>query len=162
MGLNCGTFIGEIFKDINNNINNNNNYIITEIQVNDINKNYRILNSYEEERRTYKSIMEEIHCNEEEIKQCEIRINNELIPFNYYYKFKNKGKYQIKYSFNNYLTNTNSMFYQCKSLTKIDLSNFNTKNVTDMYSMFAGCSSLRKENIITKDWRIKNQPIDSI
>ncbi len=36
IGLNCGTFIGEIFKDINNNINNNNNlnnnnYIIAEI-----------------------------------------------------------------------------------------------------------------------------------
>ena len=36
--------------------------------------------------------IEEKYCNEEEIKQCEIRINNELIPFNYYYKFKNKRK----------------------------------------------------------------------
>ena len=48
------------------------------------------------------------------------------------------------------------MFRDCSSLTKIDLSNFNTKNVIDMAQMFAGCSSLRKENIITKDWRIKN------
>ena len=101
--------------------------------------------------------MGEEYKNEEEIKQCEIRINNELIPFNYYYKFKNKGKYQIKYSFNNYLTKTNHMFHGCSSLTKIDLSNFNTKNVTNMSCMFWGCSSLRKENVITKDWRIKNQ-----
>ena len=32
---------------------------------------------------------------EEENKNCEIRINNELIPFNHFYVFKNKGKYQI-------------------------------------------------------------------
>ena len=100
--LNCGTFIGEIFKDINNNnnlnnnnLNNNNNYIIAKIKVDDINKNYQILSSYEEyiRNKVYKTMEEELK-NEEEIKQCEIRINNELIPFNYYYKFKNKGKYQ--------------------------------------------------------------------
>ena len=49
------------------------------------------------------------------------------------------------------------MFNNCSSLTKIDLSNFNTQNVTDMRWMFSDCSSLRKENIITKDLRIKDQ-----
>ena len=115
------------------------------------------MNSYEECVRTYKWNITENVKNEKEIKQCEIRINNELIPFSYYYKFKNKGKYQIKYSFNNYLTKTNHMFRDCSSLTKIDLSNFNTKNVTNMSFMFLGCSSLRRENVITKDLCIKNQ-----
>ena len=58
--------------------------------------------------------------NEEQIKQCEIRINDELIPFNYFHKFINKGKYIIKYYFNNYLTKTNYMFCGCSSLTNID------------------------------------------
>ena len=49
------------------------------------------------------------------------------------------------------------MFCRCSSLTKIDLSNFNTKNVTNMGGMFFGCSSIRNENVITKDWRIKDQ-----
>ena len=49
------------------------------------------------------------------------------------------------------------MFSNCSSLTKIDLSNFNTKNVTNMNWMFLGCSFLRKENVITKDSRIKDQ-----
>ena len=89
--------------------------------------------------------------NEEEIKKCEIRINNQLIPFNYFFKFTNKGKYIIKYSFNNYLTNTNHIFSYCSSLTNINLSNFNTQNVTDMKDMFKGCNSLKKENIITKN-----------
>ena len=81
--------------------------------------------------------------NEEEIKRCEIRINNQLIPFNYFFKFKNKGKYIIKYSFNNYLSKTNHMFYGCASLTNINLSNFNTQNVTNMDNMFSGCNSLK-------------------
>ena len=53
--LNSGTFIGEIFKKDNNNIlnNSNNNYIIAEIDIkdDDINKNIRIINSYEEYKR---------------------------------------------------------------------------------------------------------------
>ena len=46
------------------------------------------------------------------------------------------------------------MFYGCSSLTKINLSNFNSNNVKYMYYMFSGCSSLRKENIITQDEKI--------
>ena len=46
------------------------------------------------------------------------------------------------------------MFYGCSSLTNINLSNFNTNNVTNMSWMFDECSSLKKENIITKDINI--------
>ena len=34
------------------------------------------------------------------------------------------------------------MFAYCKSLESLDLTNFNTENVTDMYYMFAYCKSL--------------------
>ena len=40
------------------------------------------------------------------------------------------------------VTYMNSMFDSCSSLTSLDLSNFNTSNVTNMSSMFYGCSSL--------------------
>ena len=46
------------------------------------------------------------------------------------------------------------MFWGCKSLISLDLSNFNTQNVTDMGCMFSGCNSLKRENIITKDDKI--------
>jgi surface protein len=46
------------------------------------------------------------------------------------------------------------MFYYCNSLKSLDLSNFNTQNVTEMYGMFSGCESLKRENIITKDDKI--------
>ena len=46
------------------------------------------------------------------------------------------------------------MFFECSSLTNIDLSNFNTNNVTDMSGMFSECNKLTKNNIIVKDERI--------
>ena len=96
------------------------------------------------------------------------------------YKFKEKGKYIIKYIFNKNLTNisriffgcsslinlnlsnfntqnvTNmaSMFYKCSSLNNLNLSNFNTQNVKDMSCMIFGCSSLNKNNVITNDNKI--------
>ena len=49
------------------------------------------------------------------------------------------------------------MFFRCESLTNINLSNFNTDNVTNMSDMFYECESLKKENIITKDKKILNK-----
>ena len=40
------------------------------------------------------------------------------------------------------VTSMGSMFGSCSSLTSLDLSNFNTSNVTNMSGMFNGCSSL--------------------
>ena len=46
------------------------------------------------------------------------------------------------------------MFYECSSLTNINLSNFNTNKVTDMSNMFIGCGKLNRNGIITKDKKI--------
>ena len=40
------------------------------------------------------------------------------------------------------VTNMGTMFRYCSGLTDLDLSNFNTANVTDMYSMFSDCTAL--------------------
>ena len=42
-------------------------------------------------------------------------------------------------------------FVNCSSLTSLDLSNFDTSNVTDMGSMFYGCSSLTSLNVSSFD-----------
>ena len=39
------------------------------------------------------------------------------------------------------------MFYACSSLKELNISNFNTNNVTDMKYMFFKCSSLKELNI---------------
>ena len=49
----------------------------------------------------------------------------------------------------------NDMFYGCEKLNCIDLSNFNSKNVTNMNHIFDGCKSLTKKELITKDKKIK-------
>ena len=67
-------------------------------------------------------------------------------PINSGYIFKDfKNLVQINFD-NNFdtskVTSMYSMFYNCKSLKKIDLSNFNTSNVRGVASMFYNCSSL--------------------
>ena len=57
----------------------------------------------------------------------------------------------------NNVTDMDAMFANCSSLTYIDLSNFNTNNATSMRGMFSGCNLLKKGNIITKDVRILNE-----
>ena len=117
------------------------NLIKAEINIKeeDINKEIRIINSFEEYKRKggYVGFIKEkdyyLYENEKEIKDnCKIRINNNNIDFNYFYKFKEKGIYTIEYIFTNNLTKTDFMFSECSSLTKIDLSNYNTQNVTNM------------------------------
>ena len=136
---------------INKTNKQNKNYIISEIEIKeeDIDNEIRIINSFEEYKRKngkFDKILEEDYClyeNEKEIKDnCIIKINNDIIYFNYFYKFKVKGKYNIEYIFTNNLTKTDFMFCECKSLTNINLSNFNTEKVTNMGGMFLGCESL--------------------
>ena len=145
----------------------NKNFIIAEFNIkeNEINKDIRIINSFEEVKRKNKSF-EDIedyykYENEKEIKDnCKIKINNEIIPFSYFYKFNNKGKYKIIYEFKDKLKKIDYMFYGCDSLMNIDLSNFNTQNANNMSYMFNGCNSLtnldlsnfNKQNVTNMSW----------
>ena len=76
------------------------------------------------------------------MKNIEILINDKKKDFSYAYKIEQIGKNIIKYIFKQPKANTNYMFCDCSFLTKIDLSNFNTQNVTNMSNMFSRCSSL--------------------
>ena len=99
VNLVLNTLVNEDIKKINEKLNNllnnnkikneniNNNYIISEIIIKeeDINKNIRIINSYEEYLRTNPGEIKKNvkYNNEDEIKKCQIIINDDLIPFNY-------------------------------------------------------------------------------
>ena len=75
------------------------NCIICELNIKEDNKIISIINSYEQTNREYKlENYEKKNENEKEIKDnCEIYINDELIPFSYFHKFNKKGKYNIIY-----------------------------------------------------------------
>ncbi len=49
------------------------------------------------------------------------------------------------------MVNATGMFYNCKNLVSVDLSRFNTGNVTDMYCMFTGCSNLTSLDVSNLD-----------
>ena len=46
---------------------------------------------------------------------------------------------------------SNYMFYECSSLTNLDVSNFKTNQVTDMSFMFRDCSSLTNLDLSSFD-----------
>ena len=157
----------------------NENYIIAKIEIKDQinrNKSVQIINSFEESNRLYKNnqynmtetgilfnpnksysdIIDMIkkYENENEIKEnCELIIDYKKVPFNYVWQFSSIGSHYIKYNFKKPLTKTNFLFYKCKFLTEIDLTNFDTKNVTNMENMFDGCNSLKKINLTNVNTR---------
>ena len=135
------------------------NIIIGEIYINqdDINKDIQIINSFENyQRHNQKGKQDDYNYeNEKEIKEnTEIKINGKLIGFSYCHKFENDGFYEIQYLFKKKLNKTNHMFYDCNKLTYLFLSNFNSKNVTNMSYMFGKCNSLLEINL--KDFNTQN------
>ena len=156
ISITINSILNDIIKKCNSK-NTKNNIIIAELTIKeeDINKNIRIINSYEEYIRKennkngeYIIKYENKYGNEKEIKdKCKIEINGEIMPFYYYCSFKEKGKYLIKYLFSKNLTKTNYMFCECECMSNIDLSNFDTQKVTDMSWMFSDCKSLTNINL---------------
>ena len=69
----------------------------------------RIINSYENAKKE-KEYLEIGIENEKEIKAYDIFIDDKKIDFTYYYCFKNKGKYKIKYIFKNLIKSANCIF----------------------------------------------------
>ena len=55
------------------------------------------------------------------------------------------------------VTNMDSMFYECISLKDIDLSNFNTNKVANMCAMFGECNDELVEMIQSKYKNIKEE-----
>ena len=161
--LNIGTFIGELIKEMDSvkskeidNINKNvlNNYKKNEFPIknNEINCIYKI--NGEQIRLLYRpdliyscDIIDYILFNEAKNnineENVEIYVDNEKIKFTYVYKTNKKGFINVKFKIKKLLTSTCSMFFFCDSLETIDLSSFNTNNVTNMMNMFSYCKSLK-------------------
>ena len=142
------------YKNYEKEVNSNkNNKIIGEISISvfDIKERTQIINSFEnvKELNNYKNKENDWkYENKKEIEDnIQIRINDEIKNFRYYYRFKKQGTYKIEYIFKNPLTKTNHMFFGCKNIIKLDFSNFDTSQVTNMSNMFYNCNSLKKINL---------------
>ena len=143
------------------------NFILTEHYVNEYeidieitiintieNKNKESLTPGEKVNEEYLKKCEQCF-NEKDIKQVLIRINDELIPFSYKYKFPSSGNYTIKYTFPHSLEKACYLFCGCNTLKKADLSNFDTSKLKNISNMFDFCSNL--ETLI-----FFNSPIEKV
>ena len=116
------------------------NSIIIEIEIdnNQINKSIYFLNINNSDEKFYK-------------ENLKVYINGVKNKYNNFFTPKKSGLYSIILKFNINLTNCSYMFnlnygnHKCINLIKsIDLSNFKSKNVTNMRNMFGGCRNLLK------------------
>ena len=128
---------------------NEKNFIFGKLYIgeNDINKNIRIINSFEEIKRKYNyyKVDNELRFyNEKEIMEnCQIEINEKRKKFSYFIKASKPGIITIKYIFKSNLKKTDFMFSECTNLIELDLMNFSTKDITNMSCMFFQCTSLK-------------------
>ena len=74
--------------------------------------------------------------------------NKTTITNHYYFNQTDNFVQLIWY---NNIDNCYCMFYYCSDITEIDLSNFDTSNVTSMNGMFQGCSLLSSLNLSNFD-----------
>ena len=57
------------------------------------------------------------------------------------------GKSKIKYIFKGNIIKVDYIFFDCENIQKLNLSSFNTQNVTNMYKMFYECNFLSNLNL---------------
>ena len=109
---------------------------IINIESNDLNKETRLSKSEYDI---------DVYINNEEIKVINGEENIKL------YKFEKEGYYYFKLIFNNNkITNLKELFEYCSNISFIDLTNFNTSNVSDMSYMFSNCYKLKEIKGINK------------
>ena len=108
--------------------------------------NTQILNCVDNCKNLFKDEFgKEMNNNRKELEDSlELYMDNEKIPFSFTYS--KKGSHELKIvitNINDNLKNISCMFMNCKSLIRIDLSNFNSNNIIDMSNLFFNCTSLR-------------------
>ena len=75
-------------------------------------------------------------------------IQQSSIEYKYYF---NKEDNSVELILNETINNCENMFRDCSNITEINLSNFNTSQVTNMSFMFSGCSNLISINLSNLD-----------
>ena len=89
----------------------------------------------------------ENHNNELNESNIEIFINDNKMKFNKYFRPTKEGEYEIKIVFKNKIKNCSYMFNKCNYIKSIDLSFFDSSDVTNMSYMFSECFTLENINL---------------
>ena len=86
--------------------------------------------------------------NEMNKSNIDLYVNDIKYEFQKYFNFKKPGEFCIKIKFKFLIKDCGFMFYNCKNIIKIDLSNFNSSNVVNMEKMFFLCTNLININFL--------------
>ena len=97
------------------------------------------------------------HDNLKELNEynTELYINDKKMKYKKYFQPEKEGIYSIILKNNINIKDCSYMFCNCDKITDIDLTKWDTKNVTNMSGMFCGCISLNSLPDISK-WDTKN------
>ena len=146
---NLGTVLnGPIYEFFKLKTKKNNKIILKmEIDKNDINKNIYFLDNdlYTDDiifKKEPGNSLKEL--NESNVK---LWINEETHKYAKFFKPKKEGIYTIKLELDVKITDCCQMFHGCTNIISIDLSNFDSENVTNMNYMFSGCKNLKNIDI---------------
>ena len=134
-----------IFNKVSNNKNINNEIKLTlEVKEEDINKEIYFLDNTHGEFVINDTTEFHQHDFLKELNDSnvELYINDIKYKYQKYFKPAKKGIYNILLKFYSPMTDCAFMFSYCKNLKKIDLSSFDTTNITNMAHMFSGCSNI--------------------
>ena len=115
--------------------------ITLKVNARDINKEIYFLNN----KDNTKGKNEELeNLNNED---CQILINGKSKNFSKFFKPEKEGEYEIEIIFKKKLKNCSYMFANCEKIIKLDLSSFDSSQVTNMYYMFGRCYELKEINL---------------
>ena len=118
----------------NNKIKNEINMLL-KIEKEDINKNIYFLDNSVNHLKEFKE------------SNVILFIDNIKIKFKKYFNPKKEGTYYIKLKFKNEIKDCSYMFYKSNKLINVDLSCFDTKNITNMRYMFCDCNKLESVDL---------------
>ena len=114
---------------------------------NEFNNIYFLDNDSRMEKMPLYKENEEIKRLIESNNECELYINGNKHKFNKYFKPTKEVNYKIEIYFKNKMKDCSFMFSGCKNIISVDLSSFNSSNVTSMYYMFGLCTHLKEINL---------------
>ena len=134
-----------------NKLQNANTGIIIKEPIYNYNKENKILLTLKIDKNQLGQKIYFIKDNEFFLNNTILFINNERCKYDNYFKPKKEGIYKILIIFNLLIKDCSRLFSNCKNLINIDLSSFDTKNVTDMSEMFKDCRNLNNINLTSFD-----------
>ena len=127
--------------------------LILDIKKEDINKDIYFLDNTNGNFISYGKREEYHHDFLKELNEIntELYINDIKYKYKKYFKPDKEGIYYIRIKLNIQIKDCSYMFCKCNNLIDIDLSQFDTKNVTNMICMFICCKNLKSIDLSSFD-----------